>query len=469
MIDKLVVVAGPLLIVGVILYVNARQNLDKVKKNWVQYRCHPAYMPFSSMFGEDTASNFSFCTNAFAKEIFGYATDPIYKLFEMFQDIIKSLMDQINHFLSYLAGIDKFVFGFADTVFGKLFNTFSIFLQQIGSLRDVVGRITSSAYYAAFTINTIVDFVISFFSFIMSMIKAVVIMMFALSFILALFYPVILAFVIPLGALMGISYCFHPDTVVSTNRGDIQIKSIKPGDILNGSRVTGKFIFNCHSSIDLYAYNGTIVSGRHIVLHDGIHKYVRETGAPLYTGERPSYLVCLNTEDNQIRIGNSIFSDYEEIDHPDSVRAIERLIFGRYVNAEETAGLHPSTNIRYVNGNIGPIDQLKLGDKLIEGTVTGIVILDASDANWYVVEGVIMMGSQPVKRNGVLTLAKDLGLPLFGKKPAHAIQVFLDNNDGFFTVNDRVVVRDYPDSHDIEKMEEIQNIVLFTLNECVKK
>jgi hypothetical protein len=303
----------------------------------------------------------------------------------------------------------------------------------------------------------------------MSMIKAVVIMMFALSFILALFYPVILAFVIPLGALMGISYCFHPDTVVSTNRGDIQIKSIKPGDILNGSRVTGKFIFNCHSSIDLYAYNGTIVSGRHIVLHDGIHKYVRETGAPLYTGERPSYLVCLNTEDNQIRIGDSIFSDYEEIDHPDSVRAIERLIFGRYVNAEETAGLHPSTNIRYVNGNIGPIDQLKLGDKLIEGTVTGIVILDASDANWYVVEGVIMMGSQPVKRNGVLTLAKDLGLPLFGKKPDHAIQVFLDNNDGFFTVNDRVVVRDYPDSHDIEKMEEIQNIVLFTLNECVKK
>jgi hypothetical protein len=469
MIDKLVVAAGPLLIVGVILYVNARQNLDNVKKNWVQYRCHPAYMPFSSMFGEDTGANFSYCTNAFAKEIFGYATDPVYKLFEMFQNVIESFMNQINQYLKYLAGMDKFVFGFADTVFGKLFNTFSVFNSQIGSLRDVVGRITSSAYYAAFTINTIVDFVISFFSFVMTMIKAVVIMLFALSFILALFYPVILAFVIPLGALMGVSYCFHPDTVVSTNRGNIQIKFIKPGDILNGSKVTGKFIFDCHSSIDLYTYNGTIVSGRHIVLHDGVHKYVRETGAPLYTGERPSYLVCLNTEDNQIRIGTSIFSDYEEIDNPDSVRAIERLIFGRYVNAEGTTGLHPSTSIRYSTGAVGPIDQLKLGDKLVEGTVTGLVVLDGADTNWYVVDGVTMLGSQPIKRNGFVTLAKDLGLPLFGKKPAYAIQVFLDNEDGFFMVNDRVVVRDYPDSHDIEKMEEIQNIVLFTLNQCVKK
>jgi hypothetical protein len=85
------------------------------------------------------------------------------------------------------------------------------------------------------------------------------------------------------------------------------------------------------------------------------------------------------------------------------------------------------------------------------------------------VDGVTMLGSQPIKRNGFVTLAKDLGLPLFGKKPAYAIQVFLDNEDGFFMVNDRVLVRDYPDSHDIEKMEEIQNIVLFTLNECVKK
>lgn len=469
MIDKLVVAAGPILIVGVILYANARQNFDDVKKNWVQYRCHPAYMPFSSMFGDDTTANLSFCTNAFAKEIFGYATDPVYKLFEMFQGMIESFLGQINHFLTYLAGMDKFVFGFADTLFGKLFNTFSVFNSQIGSLRDVVARITSSAYYAAFTIQTIIDFVISFFSFIMSMIKSVVIMLFALSFILALFYPIILAFVIPLGAMMGVSFCFHPDTVVSTNRGDIQIKSVQTGDILNGSKITGKFIFNCHSSIELYTYNGTIVSGRHIVLHDGVHKYVRDTGALRYTGERPSYLVCLNTEDNKIRIGNTVFSDYEEIDHPDSLRAIERIVFGRYVHAEETAGLHPSTNIRYANGSIGPIDNLKLGDKLTEGTVTGIVVLDTKDTHWYVVDGVAMMGSQPVQRNGFTTLAKDLGLPLFGKKPTHAIQIFLDNDHGFFMVNERVMVRDYPDSHDIRKMEEIQNIVLYTLNECVKK
>ena len=450
--DFLVFAAGPLIIVGIILYINARRNFEDIKENWVKYRCHPAYMPFTSMFDEETstAENFAFCTNAFAKEIFGHATEPVYKIFEMFNDIIKKFLGNINQFLAYLGGITKFILSYANSIFGKMFNSVSSLNLLIGKIRDLFQRIVGSAYYSAFVVQTMFSFIISIFSFSITLIKAVVIMLFALSFILALFFPVVLAFVIPLGVMVGISECFHPDTMVQTQRGDIKIKYVQPGDTVGKSKVTAKFDFM--SNTLLHNYKGVLVSGNHIVQHNGRWMYVQDTGdTSEFEKMYMDHIVCLNTSDNIIQIGETKFRDYEEA--PDEI-------------FDETLGspaLPYDTYVRLADGSKKMVIELDLGSRLKEGIVVGIVDIDASDVEWYSVDGVVMSGDQPVFAEGKLVLAKNIGTKS-DVKLKYACQIFLDNNSGIFEVNDKVKVRDYPDSHDPEKLEEIQTIVMKYLN-----
>lgn len=461
------VAAGPILVTGIILYANANRNYEEVKKNWVAYRCNPMYMPFTSMFSETPASeNFKYCIDSFSSEVFARATEPVYQVFGMFADILFKFIEDIQHFLTYLAGMDSFIFSFADTVFGKIFNTMSTFLLQMGHIKDIFSRIASSAYYSVFIIQTLVDFVWSMFNLMMAMIKAVVIMVFALGLILAIFYPVVLAFLLPIGALFGIGFCFDPNTLVQTNRGIIPISSVVLGDDLNGSKVTGLFHVICPPSVDLYWYNGVLVSGRHLVNHRGTWMYVSETGSPKHSGPRPPYLVCLNTSNNLIQIGESTFRDYEEVSDLDSLRKIEKLAFGRYTYSDSAIGLHPKTLVKR-RGAFVSVNSLRLGETIDDGKVVGVIRLDASDVEWYDIDGCIMSGSQPVFYDDRIQLAKEVGKQVeIGDMP-YSVQIIIDNELGYFNIHNKILVRDYPDSHNGEILERIQEVVLSALRKKV--
>lgn len=462
--EAVAVAAGPVLILGLLLYINARRNVEDIKKDWVQYRCHPGYMPFVSMFTDETTTseNFQYCTNAFAKEVFSRATDPIYRLFGMFGDIVGSLVGDMNHFLTYLAGMDKFIFSFANTVFGKLFNTMGAFTQQIGAVRDIVNRIGSSAYYAAFIAQTLVDFVMAMFNFMMTLVKTVVIMVFALGILVSLFYPAVLAFFLPLGTLFGLTFfCFDPATLVDTDRGQIPIAAVQLGDTIGRSRVTAKFVLDCPPAVELFVYNGIIVSGEHIVYHGGRWMPVRDTGVAPYKGVRPTHLICLNMTNNIIQIRRTYFRDYEETDDPDALISIEKIVWGRRKNINYPLGLHPQTLVTMADGTLRPINQIRLGDVLLEGRVTGVVELDAREIVWYDVEGCVVSGCQPVCKE-IRALASEVGTRV-SSPPSKAYSLFLDNATGWFMIHDKLLVRDYPDSHNPVVLDAIQEIVMRAL------
>lgn len=465
MIDALVVALGPLLVLGILLYVNVKRNADDLKKNWTAYRCNPAYMPFSSMFSDASAAeNFSSCVSMMAKEVLARATDPIHRIFDMFANALDGILDSNNAFLKFLAGITKFIFSFANTVFGKLTNTFGTLGLQMGRIRDIVDRISASGYYAAFMAQTIITQVMALFNFMTTLLKAVIIMIFALGIILSLFYPIILAFFLPLGAAFGITFCFHPDTPIQTERGVVPIRKLQIGDVLQGgSRVTSLMVFDCDARQELYDYRGVIVSGDHLVHHDGEWKYVSETGAPEYEGETPDYLVCLNTSDNKIRIEDVTFADYEETSDPAATQEIEQILWGREIHAPSyPIGLSPRTIVRTIDDTLVPLSTLGVGSELAEGIIMGYVKTDASNIEWYDVDGCLLSGTQPVYwRNA--SLAKDIGTRV-GHVEKYAVQIFLDNPTGWFSIHDRIFVRDYPDSHNPHTLEEIQKVVLTTLN-----
>lgn len=464
MIEYLAVAAGPLIILGIILFTNAKSNYTDIKENWVKYRCHPAYMPFTSMFDEKTSTyeNFAYCTNTFAKHVFSYATEPVYTLFDMFNNIIKSVFGDINQFLKYIAGITNFVLTFTSTIFGKMTNSVMTLNALLGKVRDLFQRIVGSAYYAAFTVQTLISFVISIFSFSITLVKALVIMLFALSFILALFFPVVLAFVIPLGTMVGISYCFHPLTKVKLHNGrEINIEHVQIGDRIGDSIVTSVFTFDCLPEIELYDYNGIIVSGRHLVYHDGKWRYVKDTGALVYNGIRPDVLICLNTSNNKIPINNNIFRDYEEIDCED-LEVNEKI--EKITGLSSSPVLHPRAIVPLENGTMQYISELCIGDVLLNGsTVTCHVNIDMSDSEWYYYKGCIFGEEQPILHEGKLQHAKEIGVRIDCAEK-HGYQIFTDGPNGLFEVGVGIIVQDYPDSHDPNKLEYIQKIVLETLN-----
>lgn len=420
------------------------------------------------MFQDDTstAENFAFCTNAFAKEIFSKALVPVFKIFEMFQGIIGGFMGNLNHYLKYLAGIGNFTLSFANSVFSKLFNTMSVFTKQMGHLRDLFERVTSSAYYAVFVVQTAVSFVVSLVKFGITLIQAMVIIMFALSFILALFFPIVLAFVIPLGAMVGVTYCFHPDTRVHTDRGDILMSNIRLGDRVGSSVITGVFEFECVPEVELYTYNGVVVSGRHLVNHFDEWMYVKDTGAAKFNGPRPRHLICVNTSNNVINIQNNLFRDYEEVDPEDldAIGKIEHILWGKPIGAADTPALFPTVRIPLTWG-VSSLDELSIGDVLANGAVVkGVVSIDTKGKQWYYVKGAIVSGGQPIMIDGKLVLAKDVGLKIPNQSDV-GYQLFLDRDDGLFELEGGMVVRDYPDSHDINVLEEIQRVVLDSLNQ----
>jgi hypothetical protein len=461
MLEYIAVALGPLVVFGVIMYGYIRSNLTDISKNWVQYRCNPAYMPFTSMFSPDVSvsDNFSYCTNLFAKAVFDYATAPIDVLFAMFQNITGSLLGDINHFLGFLAGIDKFIFEIANNVFGKLQNMFSVVTGQLGHVRDVMNRITSSAYYGVYIVSTMVSFMFSTFGVVMTTLKALVSTVLALGIAISLIFPVLLAFIIPLGASIGVTVCFHPETRV----GNVPIKDIRIGSRIPGGKVTSVFYFDCPSNAKLYVYNGTVVSGDHMVLHNDVWMYVQDTGVERYTGEMPSYLVCLNTDTNRIEIGGSIFADYEEVGDPKALAEIEQIVWGKQIHQTYPGGLHDRSTVNLSNGKTLPISELRVGTQLKEGRVTGIVMHNGYSVEWYSVEGCLVSGYQPVYVGGQRHLAKDVGIPST-RTPSFAVQLFIDGESGWFTINDALSVRDYPDAHDAETLDKIQDVVLEYLN-----
>ena len=453
-----VVAAGPILLLGWAVYSSVMSDKKDLKDNWVQYRCHPLYMPFASTIepSVSTAENFEYCMTLFTHSIFSYALEPIHAMFGMVSDGLGDMEGDLGVFRNIAVKLQSFVLSFASNVFGKILNTMGVLLQELVTVRDVVKRITGSSAYAAMIVDATAQSIMAVFEFALGIIKALIIMIFALSVIVALFFPEILAFTIPLGVALGISFCFAPDTLIRKKNGEtVLLKDIGIGDVLeDGSIVEGIFHFNCPDEIELYTLDGVIVSGGHLVLHNGVWKSVYEhPDARKYTGTSPDKLICLITDTHHIPIHSTTFADYEETSDPIALAQIEKVVYGRTVG-EEMVGLDPDMPIDLDSGVTKPLHEIKLDDILAGGeTVVGIVWLDAEDETWVERKGVRMLISQPCSEPSARAVN---GGP-------RAMQIVVSNEQGVFR-NRGMLFRDYLDTHDPAKLSKIEDIVMATLN-----
>jgi hypothetical protein len=404
------VIIGPLLIAGVILYTYAQATLDDVRADWVKYRCNPIYMPFAGGVQPDvtTYENFQFCISSMAQQVFQLLLDPIYMLFNVFNRLVGGISHQLRYFRNFISGIQMFITSFTAETFAKIHDSFGVLMSLLSRIRDLMSRLIGSAGYTAAIAITSVKLIEALVGFMKTVITAIVIILFAIGLILVFVAPQLLGFAIFLGTFLGLSYCFHPDTPIKLQNGQtILLKQVRVGDILSsGARVTATM--NCLAKdVPLYVYDGTVVSGTHLVREDGVWTYIEKAKRSLpYEGPPPHTLICLNTTDHQIPIGNTVYADYEEIE--------EELDY---------EPLNPTDTVFTFAGKV-PLEKCYPGLQTIDGLIRAVVYLE----------------------NGKM-------------------QVFMGNTDGYFYINGGTSrVRDYPDSHDPKVLAQIQERVLEELN-----
>lgn len=203
----LLVIAATVLSVLLMGIVHASSSIEKIKLHWNEYRCNPLYMPFAGMIRPDIdgAENFSYCTNAMAGDMFGFLIDGINQLFSTTAGSLGALADPLTAFRDMFKKLRMFMLSFASTTFSKAASSTSVFVHYLIKIRDVLKRFVGEGYIGAFLVNAMVDFIWSFVTLFISILKTFVFALLAISIILAFFQPELLVVAIVLASMIAAS------------------------------------------------------------------------------------------------------------------------------------------------------------------------------------------------------------------------------------------------------------------------
>jgi len=182
-------------------------SIYKLKQNWNEYRCNPIYMPFAGYIRPDvsTEENFTYCSNSMAGHYFSFLIDGISQYFGVLEDSLGSLAEAVAEFRNVIGNIRGFMLKFASATFSKAASSTSVFVHYLIKIQDVLKRFVGEGYVGALLVNTIIDFIWSFVSLCIGVIKTFVFALLAISIVLALFQSELLVVAIFIASLIASS------------------------------------------------------------------------------------------------------------------------------------------------------------------------------------------------------------------------------------------------------------------------
>ena len=185
-------------------------------------------MPFASVFGYDTASNFSFCIQNMMSSYMGYLMQPVQYSFSVLGNISKDINDALTGVRAFFNNIRNYIQNIIQSVFGVFLNILIEFQRVTINIKDIFGKLIGILATLMYTLEGTVDTMESAWSG-------------------------------PPGQLVR-ALCFHPDTKVELKYGslyamkDLPLNSIlKTGTkvcaVMNISNVNekGEFIEKLYS------------------------------------------------------------------------------------------------------------------------------------------------------------------------------------------------------------------------------
>jgi hypothetical protein len=203
----IVVIVATLASILGILVAHGMGNWEKVKQNWDEYRCNPIYIPVAGFIRPDinASDNFVHCTNTLAASIWGIVQAQLNSYFGVLGESLGELTKPLDLFRYVISRIRKFMFSFMAQTMSKAAGSTSVFLHYLIKIQDVMKRFVAQGYIGAFLVQVIVDFIWSFVTLFISIVKTFVYILLAIAFILALFNPALLVLAIVLASLIAAS------------------------------------------------------------------------------------------------------------------------------------------------------------------------------------------------------------------------------------------------------------------------
>lgn len=197
----------PILIIFFMIGIHLSESLDDVKRNWNEYRCNPMYIPFAGWVRDDvtTQENFIYCTSQFGKEIL---KTPLQGIQSMIGVLLSSLFEftgSIGVFRDMFTRLRKFIISFAASTFSKIASSSSIMVHYMIKIQDILRRFVGQGYIASYMTYIIISFMEGFVILFISILKAFVIAMLIISFVLALFQPQLLVITLVLASILASS------------------------------------------------------------------------------------------------------------------------------------------------------------------------------------------------------------------------------------------------------------------------
>lgn len=385
-------------------YSFALGQLSHIKKNWVQYRCNPIYMPVAGMVGDDVVSNFTKCTMKGFNDYAGFIVDPIMAQFSVVNDTVSEIGDTMNSMRTMFSGVRGGFLGIVGMIFGKLHNVMAQTQYTVIRMRTVLNRIVGIMY----------SFVYIFYTGFQSGNSA---------------------WNGPVGGTIRF-LCFDENTKVYTARGMLPMKDVRIGDCLmdNLSIVTSVYAMD-GTNIPIYSLRGILVTGSHKVLYR--QKFISVKDHPL-AKLQPTFskkLVCLNTDSHRIRINGVQFLDFVESDDSGfqsfKHRYIEMMYNGTSASKQygSRSGIVGQSVIELADGRKVPMSSIQVGTVLRNGDIVKGVCTHMLESKLYsVVDGVLMSPNTWVYKENKVYKAGDIGNTCYADHPYCVYQLITESS-----------------------------------------
>lgn len=423
------------LVFVIVSYYWVMGSTQPIIDDWINQRCKPAVIPFAGMINapvgkssfEYTGENFEYCVQNIIQDIGQIALSPIYYLINIVTSHLQGITDDINSARSMSNTIRGSISDQGNDLYNRLLGVMMPIIFMLRKISAIIGKtqgtLISGLYtlYGAFiTTESVFLFIYELVVKLLWIIYAFIIACFAIgwmfpptlaaglsavSFLSVLLIPVVM-FILIMNSMSGtfansnmkspppipkLGHCFAGDTKIKNKFNcDVMIKDLKLGqELLDGSVVTA-FMKSTSACSSFYSIDGIIVTGTHKVYEDNIGwiNASQHSRCVLIKNLNEQYIYCIGTNSKIIKIGELIFSDWDEI-NDDILKKLDANtmhihsnmhMLGRYdIHKYLDVGLHPDTMIQLKNGREIPIKEIEVDDILLEGEIVETVVTIKTD------------------------------------------------------------------------------------------
>ena len=239
--------------------------------------------------------------------------------------------------------------------------------------------------------------------------------------------------------------CFAGDTKIATKYDcDVMIKDLVLGQELRDGSIVTALMRSTSKDSSLYRLGDVIVTGTHKIYDSNlgwidVSQYSNKI--PIENFNEP-YVYCIGTDSKVIKIGEFVFSDWDEVDDEMISKLCGETLNRVDIHKYFDVGLHPETSVQLQCGKTIKIKDVDVNDILICGAVVETVvkvktsdIKEFCDINY---NGKFIVSAT---KNTEIIVEAERKIEFISTKPPEVCYHIVTNSGGFKTAD--IFIGDY--------------------------